>query len=134
MLASGAFEVKRTCLGEGHVDWPRPCSATLIAFASGYAVIAWFMKWISNKSFMPFVWYRVALGIVIIALVSAGVLSPHAAGVGGLTHRPGFGHLAVAAARPRPGQCPGAVGLLAARNALPGGAGDQPHTFCVATR
>nr|WP_240468319.1 hypothetical protein [Streptomyces dangxiongensis] len=39
----------------------------------------WFMKWISNKSFMPFVWYRVALGIVIIALVSAGVLSPHAA-------------------------------------------------------
>jgi len=28
---------------------------------------------------MPFVWYRVALGVVIIALVTAGVLSPHAA-------------------------------------------------------
>lgn len=38
------------------------------------------MKWISHKSFMPFVWYRVALGVVIIALVSADVLSPHAAG------------------------------------------------------
>lgn len=37
------------------------------------------MKWISHKSFMPYVWYRVALGVVIIALVSADVLSPHAA-------------------------------------------------------
>jgi undecaprenyl-diphosphatase len=37
------------------------------------------MKWISHKSFMPFVLYRVALGVVIIALVAAGVLSPHAA-------------------------------------------------------
>jgi undecaprenyl-diphosphatase len=37
------------------------------------------MKYISSKSFMPFVWYRIVLGAVIIALVSAGVLSPHAA-------------------------------------------------------
>jgi undecaprenyl-diphosphatase len=28
---------------------------------------------------MPFVWYRIALGIVIIALVGMGALSPHAA-------------------------------------------------------
>ena len=39
----------------------------------------WFMKFISTKSFMPFVWYRVALGIVILALVATGALSPHAA-------------------------------------------------------
>ena len=41
------------------------------------------MKFISTKSFMPFVWYRIALGIVIVALVSAGVLSPHAGESGG---------------------------------------------------
>ncbi|MGW5651975.1 undecaprenyl-diphosphate phosphatase [Streptomyces humi] len=78
VLASGAFEVKDS-VSEGHVAWGPTLFATVIAFASGYAVIAWFMKWISNKSFMPFVWYRVALGVVIIALVSADVLSPHAA-------------------------------------------------------
>ncbi|MEU8930773.1 undecaprenyl-diphosphate phosphatase [Streptomyces sp. NPDC048409] len=78
VLASGAFEVKDS-VGEGHVAWGPTLFATVIAFASGYAVIAWFMKWISNKSFMPFVWYRIALGVVIIALVSADVLSPHAA-------------------------------------------------------
>jgi undecaprenyl-diphosphatase len=37
------------------------------------------MKYISSKSFMPFVWYRIALGAAIIGLVAAGVLSPHAA-------------------------------------------------------
>ena len=41
------------------------------------------MKYISTKSFMPFVWYRIVLGIVIIALVTAGALSPHAAESGG---------------------------------------------------
>jgi undecaprenyl-diphosphatase len=52
--------------------------ATVIAFGSGYAVIAWFMKFISTKSFMPFVWYRLVLGVVLIVLVSMGVLSPSA--------------------------------------------------------
>jgi undecaprenyl-diphosphatase len=38
----------------------------------------WFMKFISTKSFMPFVIYRILLGIVLFALIGAGVLSPHA--------------------------------------------------------
>lgn len=38
----------------------------------------WFMKFISSKSFMPFVWYRIALGILLFMLVGAGVLGPHA--------------------------------------------------------
>lgn len=37
------------------------------------------MKYISTKSFMPFVWYRIVLGVVLIVLVSIGILSPHAA-------------------------------------------------------
>ncbi|MFF5307144.1 undecaprenyl-diphosphate phosphatase [Streptomyces sp. NPDC013161] len=78
VLASGAFELKDAA-EEGHVAWGPTMFATVIAFVVGYAVIAWFMKFISHKSFMPFVYYRIALGIVIIALVTAGTLSPHAA-------------------------------------------------------
>ncbi|MET8408333.1 undecaprenyl-diphosphate phosphatase [Streptomyces sp. NPDC005195] len=78
VLASGTFEVK-DATESGHVSWGPTIFATVIAFVVGYAVIAWFMKFISHKSFMPFVWYRIALGVVIIALVGADVLSPHAA-------------------------------------------------------
>ncbi|MEU9786778.1 undecaprenyl-diphosphate phosphatase [Streptomyces phaeochromogenes] len=78
VLASGAFELKDASEG-GHVSWGPTVFATIIAFLVGYAVIAWFMKFITTKSFMPFVYYRILLGILIIVLVSAGALSPHAA-------------------------------------------------------
>ena len=37
------------------------------------------MKFITTKSFMPFVIYRILLGILLFVLVGMGVLSPHAA-------------------------------------------------------
>ncbi|MBC9718797.1 undecaprenyl-diphosphate phosphatase [Streptomyces sp. TRM66268-LWL] len=77
VLASGLFELKDAGEG-GHVSWGPTIFATIIAFVVGYAVIAWFMKFISTKSFMPFVYYRVVLGIVLFVLVGMGVLSPHA--------------------------------------------------------
>ncbi|WP_432071947.1 undecaprenyl-diphosphate phosphatase [Streptomyces wuyuanensis] len=76
VLASGIFELKDA--GEGHVSWGPTVFATVIAFAVGYAVIAWFMKFITTKSFMPFVVYRILLGILIFILVGTDVLSPHA--------------------------------------------------------
>ncbi|MEU8781211.1 undecaprenyl-diphosphate phosphatase [Streptomyces sp. NPDC048637] len=76
VLASGVYELKDA--GEGHVSWGPTLFATVIAFVVGYAVIAWFMKFISNKSFMPFVIYRILLGIALFALVAAGTLTPHA--------------------------------------------------------
>jgi undecaprenyl-diphosphatase len=46
----------------------------LVAMVIGYAVIAWLMKFISTKSFAPFVIYRVLLGTAILALLVVGVL------------------------------------------------------------
>ncbi|MCK8678509.1 undecaprenyl-diphosphate phosphatase [Streptomyces lichenis] len=77
VLASGLFELKDATEG-GHVSWGPTIFATIVAFAVGYAVIAWFMKFITTRSFMPFVIYRVLLGLLIFALVGLGVLSPHA--------------------------------------------------------
>jgi undecaprenyl-diphosphatase len=78
VLASGLYEL--TEIGEGHVSWGPTIFATVLAFVVAYAVIAWFMRYISTKSFMPFVIYRVLLGIVIFVLIAMGVLTPHEAG------------------------------------------------------
>ncbi|MFE1957089.1 undecaprenyl-diphosphate phosphatase [Streptomyces sp. NPDC059479] len=77
VLASGVFELKDAGSG-GHVSWGPTIFATIIAFAVGYAVIAWFMKFITTKSFMPFVIYRVLLGIALFVLIGTDTLSPHA--------------------------------------------------------
>ncbi|WP_199528219.1 undecaprenyl-diphosphate phosphatase [Kitasatospora sp. SolWspMP-SS2h] len=77
VLASGGLELLK--IGEGPAPaWGPTILATLIAFAVGYAAIAWFLKYISHHSFTPFVVYRILLGITIIALVTAGTLAPDA--------------------------------------------------------
>ncbi len=80
VLASGGLELLK--IGEGPAPaWGPTVLATLIAFAVGYAAIAWFLKYISHHSFTPFVIYRILLGITIIALVTAGTLAPDAGAV-----------------------------------------------------
>lgn len=49
--------------------------ATLVAFAVGYAVISWLMKYISKNSFKPFVIYRLILGGAILVAVATQYLN-----------------------------------------------------------
>lgn len=49
--------------------------ATVTAFVVGYLVIAWLMKFVQYRSFMPFVVYRVVLGSAILVLLSTGQIS-----------------------------------------------------------
>ena len=51
-------------------------AATGLAFVVALGVIAFFMNWISKRSFLPFVIYRILLGSAIIVLLSPGVLTP----------------------------------------------------------
>ncbi|MBB1243319.1 undecaprenyl-diphosphate phosphatase [Streptomyces durbertensis] len=78
VLGSGAYELKEIGGETGQVAWGPTILATVVGGLVGYAVIAWFMHWISTRSFMPFVWYRIAVGVVILLLVGVGVLDPMA--------------------------------------------------------
>jgi undecaprenyl-diphosphatase len=49
--------------------------ATVLAFVVGYAVIAWLLKFVQTKSFMPFIIYRVVLGSVLLVLLALGVIN-----------------------------------------------------------
>jgi undecaprenyl-diphosphatase len=51
--------------------------ATAVAFVVGYAVIAWLLRYLRTHSYMPFVIYRVCLGLLVLALLAAGVLDSH---------------------------------------------------------
>lgn len=48
--------------------------ATLVAFVVGYVVIIGFLKLVTTRSFMPFVWYRLGFAAVIVLLLVGGVL------------------------------------------------------------
>jgi undecaprenyl-diphosphatase len=48
--------------------------ATVFAFISGYAAIAFLLRWLANHSTGIFVVYRIALGVLVIGLAAAGAI------------------------------------------------------------
>ena len=49
--------------------------ATLVAFVTGYASIAWLLKFVENHTVYVFVWYRVLLGLLVLLAVSGGMVA-----------------------------------------------------------
>ncbi len=73
VVLSGLFEMRK--IGDpGGAGAVETALATLVAFIVGYATIAWLLKWLTNHSMMIFVVYRVALGILVIALAATGLI------------------------------------------------------------
>ena len=76
VLGSGCFELLQALDGGENVfTLSETFVATIVAFLVGYAVIAWLMRFVQTKSFMPFVIYRVALGTLVLILLSTGTIS-----------------------------------------------------------
>lgn len=49
--------------------------ATVVAFAVGYAAIAWLLRYVARHTLYIFVLYRVALGTLVLALLLTGTIS-----------------------------------------------------------
>lgn len=76
VLGSGAYELLNSLSEPTNAfSMPETFAATITAFIVGYLVIAWLMKFILTKSFMPFVAYRITLGTLILILLATGTIS-----------------------------------------------------------
>jgi undecaprenyl-diphosphatase len=74
VMASGLY--KALDIGDDPaVAWGPTILATLIAFGVGYSVIAWLIRYISTNSYMPFVIYRICMGLFVMLLLGTGVLT-----------------------------------------------------------
>jgi undecaprenyl-diphosphatase len=78
VFGSGLYKLTDIGKDGQTAQWGPTILATIIAFAVGYVVIAWLMAFIKTKSFVPFVIYRLALGVLLFVLIFAGVLDPNA--------------------------------------------------------
>jgi undecaprenyl-diphosphatase len=74
VVLSGLFEARK--IGDpGGAGVAPTLIATLLAFVVGYASIAWMLRWLVRHSTAVFVAYRVALGVLVLALTAAGAIS-----------------------------------------------------------
>ena len=78
VFGSGFYQLKNAFSADAAPNVfsiPETLAATAVAFGVGYLVIAWLLKFVSTKSFMPFIIYRVVLGSVLLVLLATGVIS-----------------------------------------------------------
>ena len=74
VLLSGLYEARK--IGDnGGAGAGLTAVAAVLAFVVGLASIAWLMRWISRHSTYIFIYYRVAIGGVLIGLLASGVIS-----------------------------------------------------------
>jgi undecaprenyl-diphosphatase len=78
VLGSGVYKLGDIG-GGSSPSWGPTIFATLVSFGVGYAVTAWLMGYVKRHSYLPFIIYRIALGVLIFILVAVGVV-PAAAG------------------------------------------------------
>lgn len=74
-VAGSAAAVQKLCTPEVF-NGPETLAATAVAFVVGLAVIAFFLRYLGHGSFLPFVAYRVVLGVLLIGLLLTGILKP----------------------------------------------------------
>jgi undecaprenyl-diphosphatase len=77
VVLSGLLELGSIVSGEEgqHTGAAELAVATLLAFVTGYASIAFLLRWLTSHSMDIFVVYRVVLGALVLVLVSTGTIS-----------------------------------------------------------
>jgi undecaprenyl-diphosphatase len=73
LVGAGLFELK-DALG-GDIGLGETVVGVLVAFVVAYAAIAWLLRFVAGHRITAFVPYRVALGLVLVALLASGVMS-----------------------------------------------------------
>ena len=74
-MGAGLFELTSISGEDNTYGWGPTIVATVVSFVVGYAAIAWLLRWVTTRSYAPFVIYRVLLGSATLILVATGVLN-----------------------------------------------------------
>ena len=76
LVAAGLLEVITKYKHiSGGVGWTSTIIATVVSFGVGYVAVAWLLKFIQNNNFRSFIIYRFALGLILVVLLGAGIIS-----------------------------------------------------------
>jgi undecaprenyl-diphosphatase len=69
LLAAGAYETQHALRHPGPVptDWGLLALGTLVSAVTAFLVVRWLIRWVQTHSFSPFGWYRIALGLAMLA-------------------------------------------------------------------
>ena len=74
LIGAGAYSLYKERALLSVADVPMFAVGLLFAFISAWLCIRWLLKYIASHSFVPFAWYRIAFGIVVLVTAWTGVI------------------------------------------------------------
>ncbi len=74
VMGSGLYEATKIS-EQQNAEWGQTILATVIAFFVGLGAIAFLLRWLTTRTYTPFVIYRVVLGLVVLVLLATGTLT-----------------------------------------------------------
>ncbi|MEV7396338.1 undecaprenyl-diphosphate phosphatase [Aeromicrobium sp. NPDC092404] len=74
VVGAGVYKLKDIG-GENDYGVGPTIVGTIVSFIVGLAVIHWLLRYVSTRSYTPFVFYRIGLGSLVLILVGAGVIT-----------------------------------------------------------
>ena len=74
LIGAGVYSLYKERALLSVADVPMFAVGLVFAFISAWLCIRWLLKYIATHSFVPFAWYRIAFGIVVLATAWTGVI------------------------------------------------------------
>ena len=75
MLAASSYSLLKHPGGFDDPRMPLLAIGFVTTFVVAWAVVAWLLRFVANHSFALFGWYRIAVGLVLVALLATGVIA-----------------------------------------------------------
>ncbi len=74
LIGAGAYSLYKERALLSMADVPMFAVGLIFSFFSAWLCVRWLLRYISTNSFVPFAWYRIAFGIVVLATAWSGVV------------------------------------------------------------
>nr|WP_315431321.1 undecaprenyl-diphosphate phosphatase [uncultured Albidiferax sp.] len=74
LIGAGAYSLYKERALLSMADAPMFAVGLLFSFLSAWLCVRWLLRYISTHNFVPFAWYRIAFGIVVLATAWSGLV------------------------------------------------------------
>ncbi|WP_038218165.1 undecaprenyl-diphosphate phosphatase [Xenophilus azovorans] len=74
LIGAGVYSLYKERALLSAADIPLFAVGLVFSFVSAWLCVRWLLRYISSHSFVPFAWYRIAFGIVVLATAWSGVV------------------------------------------------------------
>jgi undecaprenyl-diphosphatase len=75
LVGAGVYSLYKERALLSAADVPLFCIGLLFSFVSAWICVRWLLRYISTHSFVPFAWYRIAFGVVVLLTAWTGLVS-----------------------------------------------------------